>query len=167
MPYAADEAMIVIHMADNESTSTGSIAVCLGDETLPTLDQVYTKAAGIADNIRLMAAAAFNRIDGRVIYRDAAAVAAQADSEVEKRAVVELLTTAGNTIQISIPGVKPALFQSGALRDSDADVVALLEALTVGIGGVRPVDKHGDEVGNTLADGYIRGYKQHRKSFRG
>jgi hypothetical protein len=162
MAYGAAKAEVVIHAADETSDSTSTINVVLGDGTLPSLEEVFTKAAAIGDDVRGFTNGALNRIDGRVRYTDPAAGAAAAGSEVERKAVIKMKSSAGIVSQISIPGVAPAFFVDGKLNTGDTDVAALLDALTTGIGGVIPVDSHGDEIVEI-----VDAYKRHRSSFKG
>lgn len=163
MAFASERAEMVVHAADADTPSKSTVGMAYGDNTVPTLEDAHAFVAASAADLREFLDGAMNRVDARIVYTDDAAAGAGAGSEVERRAVLKLTTAAGIEAQLSIPGVKPSLFAQGSLNTSDPDVAALLDALSgAGIGGIVPVDSHGDTF-----TGVSAAYKQHRRSTRG
>lgn len=162
MAYQAVGGSVHITVNDQTSSSYGEITMAMGDKSVPSLEALYGKSVVLAPLIRSVCAGGMNRITARVRYADPTPNAALIDAEIERKAALEILTQSGNLVKLSIPGVKPSLFNMGTLDITDPGVAAVVDLLINGLGGVIPVDSHGDQFASVS-----KAYKQHIRSLKG
>lgn len=157
MAYIADDYVLTGTFVDSDNTK--STAALKLEDTETEADAVaFTTAYGPV--LQAVSECAPYKLQLSKILKDTT-LTPNVDSDVCQKAVFHVEDSFGQVQIITIPGVLESILNSDGktINMGNAAVIALIDAWTTGLGGVRPILGNGRQIVQVL-----EAYKQHQRS---